>query len=273
MMDGMWLRRSVVAVVIVWGGAADPAFATEADDLIAQGLKLRQKDRDQDALALFQRALEQQPTPRAFAQVGTCEQALGLWASAEAHIGEALRHPQDAWIKKNEAALRSALALVQQHLGSVDVWGTPPGARISIDGEVVAKLPMSQPARAMVGRRALTVEAAGFLAETRTVEVPADSLIREHVALRSLAATAPSTTPAPSGLTVMPGTPGITAASSAAPLTAPPTAADSQPTIFGKWWFWAIVGTVAVAGGASIYLIATRNQSCQPSMGASCTNL
>src|SRR5262245_48414592 len=114
------VKRLLVALLLVVPLAA-PASATEADDLIEQGIALRKKERDQEALALFQKALERQPTPRAAAQLGLCEQALGLWVAAEKHLDQALHHPQDVWIKKNEPALRSALAKVQQNVGSIEV--------------------------------------------------------------------------------------------------------------------------------------------------------
>jgi hypothetical protein len=266
-------KRAVVAVS-VWLMAASVgrlADAAEADDLIAQGIKLRQGGRDQEALPLFRQALERQPTPRAFAQVGTCEQALGLWVAAEAHIQEALSHPQDPWIKKNGATLQSALTFLQQRIGSVEVWGDPPGARISIDGEFAATLPMSRPARASVGQRAITIEAPGFATESRTVGVLADSLIREHVALRSLAmaASSPAARPVPTLTSAPPGSPTVSADS---PGGSPGATPAEQPPIYRKWWFWTIVGAVAIGAGASIYLLANRNSGCQASMGATCTS-
>jgi hypothetical protein len=156
--------------------SATPSFAGDADDLIAQGIQLRRDRRDQEAFLLFQQAHRQQPTPRSSGQLGTCEQALGLWVGAEAHIQQALAHPQDSWVQKNETALRYALAYVQQHLGSVDVWGSPNGARISIDGEAVATVPMAQPTRVAVGERAITIDAAGFSPQSRSIEVKAGVL-------------------------------------------------------------------------------------------------
>lgn len=258
--------KQVLGVVSMFLAAVGSSQAADAEDLIAQGIKLRKDNRDQEALPLFRQALKEQPTPRAFAQLGTCEQALGLWANAEAHMEEALAHPQDSWIQKNDAALRSALAYVQQRLGSIDVWGSPPGARVSIDGEFAAALPMSQRARAAVGKHAITIEAPGFLSETRSIEVQSGALVREHVALRSIVAPASASSPV-SAL-------GPTPQGSAPPPAVPHQEVAPEGTaIHKKWWFWGIVGAVTVAAGASVYLLVSRNDECQAPMGGTCTTL
>ena len=245
------------------------ARATDADDLIAQGIKLRQDGHDQQALPLFQQAVKQQPSPRAFAQLGTCEQALGLWAGAETHIQESLNHPTDAWVKKNEAPLRRALDLVGQRLGSIEVWGTPPGARVSVDGEAAGTLPLDKPIRASRGQRTIAVEADGFVPENLTVDVSANGLTREHVALRPK--TGAATSSPPPGLNVTAPPPG---SAPPPPLvdTKPAAATDDRP-VYKKWWFWAAAGAVVVAAGTSIVLLTNHSDACQASAGATCTKL
>jgi Flp pilus assembly protein TadD len=75
--------------------------AAQGEDLIAHGIELRNTQRDHEALTVFQRATAEQRTPRAVAQLGLCEHALGMWVEAESHLQEALRATQDPWIVKN----------------------------------------------------------------------------------------------------------------------------------------------------------------------------
>jgi hypothetical protein len=231
--------------------------------LVAQGIALRKDGRDLEALPLFRKAFEQQPTPRAFAQLGTCEQAVGLWVAAEAHIHEALKHVQDPWIRKHEIALREALGHVQEKLSSVEFWGTPAGARISIDDEAVATLPMSRPVRVVEGRRAVTIDALGFLAARRSIEVRPGVPLREHVALASAGG------PPPAG--VAPKAMGADLVDTGPPVKTESVPESATDRIYSRWWFWALVGTVAVAGGASAYLL-LRSDSCQSSMGGKCVS-
>ncbi|MES1207279.1 MAG: PEGA domain-containing protein [Pseudomonadota bacterium] len=250
-----------VALVLVTAGRV---VAADAEALIAQGIDLRKDNRDQEALPLFRRAFEQQPSPRAAGQLGTCEQALGLWVGAETHIQEALKSRDDVWVQRNEARLRSALAYVQQRLGSIEVWGSPAGARVSVDGDAVGTLPLTARARAAVGQRSIAVEAEGFLPENRRVEVLPEGLAREHVVLRSLGTT--TAFPQQRQSTNFDSVP----AGEGAKPAGPPSDASTSP-VYKEWWFWAIVGAVAVGAGGTIYFLSTRNDSCQPAMGGTCT--
>src|SRR4051812_36411583 len=86
------------------------AHGADPEALIREGLELRRAGHDQEALSLFQRAVQARRTPRALAQLGLCQQALGLWPGAERHLEEALAgEGDDAWKAKNAKALREAL--------------------------------------------------------------------------------------------------------------------------------------------------------------------
>lgn len=261
-MNRLSLTAAVCALTVglrVANGAQLPA--AESDALIFQGIQMRKEGRDLDALPLFQKAAKLQPTPRAVAQLGTCEQAAGLWVKSEGHLQQALKQGQDPWIRKNEVALREALAHVQDRIGSVEIWGTPAGAKVSIDGEVVGTLPVSGLVRTAEGRRVVSIEAPGFLPEKRAIEVRPTELKREHVVLASLGAPPPvEAPPIREGTTVE------------QPISSPPVAPIPEQLVrpvYQRWWFWTLVGTAVVAGGASAYFI-LRDDSCEASMGGKC---
>src|SRR5256885_726287 len=93
----------VVALSILVLGQVQSAVAadTNEDELIQRGIELRRRRSDEAAFPLFQKAYEQHHSPRAAAQLGLDELALGRWIDSERHLQEALGSPSDPWIRKN----------------------------------------------------------------------------------------------------------------------------------------------------------------------------
>jgi hypothetical protein len=258
---------SLIGLLAVAQGHAVAGEPDDSDALITRGLALRQKGEDQEALPLFQQAAEKKKTPRAVAQVGLCEFALGLWVDAEGHVEQALASRTDPWIRKNERSLTAALEKLQEKLGSLDVWGEPNGARVLVDGRTVGTLPLKR-LRVPEGRHSLAVESAGFLTDTRVVQISARAVAREHASLAPVAVVteAPATalaTPTPTPPAIAPVTNGT------APASVAQTDADASAPIYKTWWFWTGIGVVAVAAGATAFLV-TRKDHCQSSGGGSC---
>jgi hypothetical protein len=216
--------RRLLVVLVCAGSAFSTTNAhadAEADAQIAKGIELREKGRDDEALALFRKALARTPSARARAQVGLAEQALGMWVLAETDLAEALGEG-DAWITKNRAALEGALAVVRKRLATLEVRGAANG-EVLIDGVKIGS--GAGPFRVEAGKRSLEVRAPGFHSTTRTVELPPGGIARETVTL--VAETSPSS-------------------ASAAPLADKPggtTAAD--PGRGQRVLGWAFVGTGA----------------------------
>ncbi|MBC8132597.1 MAG: hypothetical protein H7X95_06420, partial [Deltaproteobacteria bacterium] len=126
-------RRLGVGVCLVFmfaGGVATRRAAAAADPeaLIRQGIEYRRADRNMEALKVFQQAYDLQKSPRALAQIGTAEQALGRWGAADRHLRHAIGSVDDPWIRKHRAALNDALKVIGEHVGRLDVTGTPAGA-------------------------------------------------------------------------------------------------------------------------------------------------
>lgn len=259
------------------GGRAS-AGSGDADSLITQGVQLRRQNRDQEALPLFKKAWESDPNGRASGQLGLCEQALGLWVDAETHLKAALARSSEPWIRKNGAMLREALAHVQGRLASLDLWGTPAGARVLVDGQAVGTLPLSSPIRLVDGSRVVTVEAKGFISQSRTLEIKPSSALREHIALAPVALGAsPPVADSPAARPVAP-----VAAAAAGPQVdlrpsnpdatvaagEPPSAVD-QP-FYKRWWFWTAVGVVVVAGTIVTVRELSSSSGCQAAPGGTC---
>jgi tetratricopeptide (TPR) repeat protein len=166
---------------------APTATQSPADDpeaLLQRGVDLRETGRDEEALALFEQAWQRSQSPRARAQVALAEQALGRWVDAEAHLSEALAAQRDPWIRRNRAALEGALRVIQQRLGSLEVRGGVPGARVELNGRPVGTLPLPELVRVVAGSVTLRVSAEGYYPVTREVVVAAGGTVRESVEMQ-----------------------------------------------------------------------------------------
>lgn len=165
------------------GPTPSPVPPPDADALIAQGVTLRTQQRDAEALALFERANAMTPSPRALAQIALAEQALNRWVAAERHLREALASASDPWIARNAPALRSALGVIDSHLGRLEVRTNVPGAELWVSAVREGTLPLTAPLRVPVGSLPIEVRAAGYQPATRTVTITTGNITTETITL------------------------------------------------------------------------------------------
>jgi hypothetical protein len=162
-------------------GRASPAPSEAAvdDPLIAQGIDLRKRGLDAEALALFLRANEERPSARAVAQIALAEQALGRWVDAEASLLEALGHTDDPWIVRQRAYLEGSLAAVQGHLATLFVECNVPGAEVRIGGKPGGRTPLPVPVRVQAGETTLEIRAPGHAPWTRALALEGGSRVTQ----------------------------------------------------------------------------------------------
>ncbi|HEX3694291.1 MAG TPA: PEGA domain-containing protein [Polyangia bacterium] len=160
------------------------AAGNDVESLIREGISLRREGNDQDALERFRKAYALAATPRALAQIALAEQALGLWNDAAVHVRTALQSVADPWIAKNRAVLEEAVQTIENHLGKLDIRGTPAGTEVHVEGRVVGVLPLTHPIELPVGNTTVHLSAPGRSPITRTVTITTDHLARETIALQ-----------------------------------------------------------------------------------------
>src|SRR5262245_21165840 len=171
------MRGKAAAMVVALGlalalGSAQAAPDKDAEDaLIRHAIQLRKSGDDRAALIELQRAYGVAHSPRAAAQLGFAEQALGQWPQAEAHVAEALRAKDDRWIRKNPATVAQALSTIRSHVGRVEIVGGEPGARVTINRQEVGGLPLAGAVAVSAGPVDIEVRAAGFAPAFKTVNV------------------------------------------------------------------------------------------------------
>jgi len=172
---------AALVVALFAAGLAAPSEATGADgdELIREGVALRRQSNDAEALKKFQQAFEANRSPRALAQMGLAEQALGRWVSAYEHLAEALQAKSDAWIAKNRGTIDTALSAVGDHVGQIEILGGAPGAEVRIDGVRRGALPLKGPLTMTTGSVTIDVSAPGFVPVQRTAVVHARQISRE----------------------------------------------------------------------------------------------
>jgi hypothetical protein len=201
------------------------AAAADADALVKEGVALRRAGDDLAALKKFEQANGLEQSPRTVAQIGLAEQALGRWGAADRHLRAALAATGDAWIGKNRKSIQEALKIVEQHVGQLDIVGSPAGSEVRVDGELVGKLPLPRAVPATAGSVAVEVRAPGHLPTIRSAQVVVGGVARESFNLQPIAPAAPE----PVGAGVPATRPGQPTGPSAAP---PPTAvpaAEERP--------------------------------------------
>jgi hypothetical protein len=174
MANGSWAYSIALFVAL----STSAAFAQSEDDLIEEGITLREQGNDVEALARFERAYEEGRSARALAQIGMAEQALSRWAAAHDHLAEALRMGGE-WIDARRGPLEQALATIRTHVGTLEVE-TVDGAEITIDGR---RVEAGRPIAVAAGSFVLEVSAPGHSPERRELTIAAGQTLREEVEL------------------------------------------------------------------------------------------
>jgi hypothetical protein len=178
-----WSRAAIAVVLSIARAAAaqeapEPAGqeATQ-EELLAKGVRLRKEGQDAEALAVFERAYAQSPSPRALGQLALAQQALARWREAERGLIEALRDAKDDWIARNRVYLEKSLATAQGHLAWLEVQSNLAGVEVWIDGQPAGRSPMVGPVRIVAGEATVDVHAVGYALVRRTLNVDAGARV------------------------------------------------------------------------------------------------
>ena len=163
----------MVATLLLSGLSSARAWgADRLDQLIQDGLAARRAHDDQGAYSLLSEAYNLSHAPRAAAQLGFCEQALGRWLDAETHLTEALRaSATEAWVVKNRAPIEQSLATVKTQIARIDIVGEPAGAEVSINGGTVGTLPLAAMVRVPAGETEIELRMPGYTRAVRTLRL------------------------------------------------------------------------------------------------------
>jgi PEGA domain len=213
-------------------GASKRSGNPEANEAVRRGVELLAKKDYQGALAAFREAREIEPTTMSAAQIAFVHIGMERWLEANGELEEVLAESGDPWVAAHQAQLKESLAMVQKHIGSLRVRGTPEGAKIKFRSETVGLLPMRSPVQVVAGRGMVQVRMNGYESAEKVVEVAAGETADVEMSLVPVAAPVVPLAAAPVNV-VMP-----------APIPPAPTPS--------RWIPWTLVGVGLAAAGYGI---------------------
>jgi hypothetical protein len=195
-----WLHRGLVSLLLAAALPSVPcrparaqsgglAENPEADRFVAEGIELRARGKDNEALGAFLRAAEIDPSSvRVQIHLATVYQALGNWLLAEEYLSLALARQNHPYVNRHRQTLEDAKRVIDANIGRLEVEGTPAGAEVRLSGRLVGTLPLAAPIRSTVGSFMLEVRHEGHYTAQRPITITGGGLVRESVQLERLPA-------------------------------------------------------------------------------------
>jgi PEGA domain-containing protein/tetratricopeptide repeat protein len=171
--------------------AAAPRAAADAspgvEELIQRGIALRRAGDDAAALEVFHRAERKSPgSVRIMLHIVTAAQAAGRWLEASAYLREVSEHKDDPYYRQYREEIAQVEKVINTRVGSFLAIGTPAGAEVRINGNVIGTLPMERAEPIQSGSYQLEVSLPGYYNERRTIGITGGVLAREAFALNLL---------------------------------------------------------------------------------------
>jgi hypothetical protein len=171
--------RAILGVLLLLGAPAIARAAEEdgqvdlaTQDLVQQGIQLRRSGKDEAALRAFLDAEARSPSSvRVLLHVTAAAQATGRWLLAHQYLQKAAQYRSDPYYQRHRASVQAVEDAVAQRVGQLRVIGTPSGAEVLINGEVVGTLPMDGPRPLVVGSYLLEVRKPGYFSVRRPFEI------------------------------------------------------------------------------------------------------
>jgi hypothetical protein len=206
----------------------------EADKFVAEGIELRARGKDTEALRAFQKAAEIDPdSVRVQIHLATVYQALGNWLLADEYLSMALARQNHPYVNRHRQTLEDAKRVIDANIGRLEVEGEPAGAEVRLNGRLVGTLPLAAPIRSTIGSFMLEVRHDGHYTSQRPITITGGGLVRESVQLESLPADA--------------GFRGGAGSSDAAAGNITHIDSGGSP-----WLTWTFVGAAGVAGATTV---------------------
>lgn len=214
---------------------------------IQQGIALRRAGNDEAALALFLELERSNPDSiRVLLHITTAAQATGRWLMAYAYFRKANTHKNEPYFVRYRSAIKNIEDAIGQHVAQFRAVGSPAGAEVRLNGEVVGTLPMTEFKPIELGQYALEVTKLGFYPLRRTVSVTAGgALNQEAVELRQVVTSADSV--------------GLAGGDARSPVDRRREAERSQPWWHARWVTWTLAGATVATGVTSAVALVYRN--------------
>jgi hypothetical protein len=223
---------------------------------ILQGIALRRAGNDEAALALFLDLERRNPDSiRVLLHITAAAQATGRWVMAHDYLRKASSHKDDPYYLRYRSAIKSIEDAIAQHVGQFRAVGTPVGAEVRINGEVVGNLPMVAPDPIEVGQYVLEVSKPGFYPLRRSISVgPGSGLTQVAVDLRVRTAASEA----------------LDAHGKATNASGNSHELERRPWWHARWVTWTLAGATVATTGVSVTALLYRNERAGRWNGADC---
>jgi tetratricopeptide repeat protein/PEGA domain-containing protein len=224
--------------------SAGRAENPEADKFVAEGIELRARGKDNEALKAFQKASEIDPdSVRVQIHLATVHQALGNWLLADEYLSMALARQNHPYVNRHRQTLEDAKKVIEGNIGRLELEGEPAGAEVRLNGRLVGTLPLSTPIRSTIGSYLLEVRREGFYAVQRPIVLTGGGLVREAIHLEPLPADGE----------------GWRARNAVQPGAAPAVMRDGVEDSSGHAWLtWTLAGAAGLAGVTTVTALVLR---------------
>ena len=223
---------------------------------IQQGVALRRAGNDEAALGLFLDLERRNPDSiRVLLHVTAAAQATGRWVMAYNYLRKASSHKDDPYYLRYRSAIRSMEDAITQHVGHFRAVGTPIGAEVRINGEVIGHLPMASPNPIEVGQYVLEVSKPGFYPLRRSISVGSGSgptQVAVDLRVRTAASEA------------------LDAHGKATNASGNSHELQQRPWWHARWLTWTLAGATVATAGASVTAVLYRNDRADRWNGAGC---
>jgi hypothetical protein len=226
---------------------------------IQQGIALRRAGNDEAALTLFLDLERSNPDSiRVLLHITAAAQATGRWMMAYAYLRKAAAHKNEPYYVRYRSAIKSIEDATTQHVGQFRALGTPAGAQVRLNGEVIGTLPMTDPKPVEVGQYTLEVSLAGYYPLRRAVSIgPGSALTQEAVELRA-------------------GTPTVDSADRGGKDAASPSSrqvtAEPGPWWHARWVTWTLGSATAASAATAVAALFYRNERADHWNSTGCLN-
>lgn len=207
-------------------GAKTPAME-EAQRRYTRALELFNEGAHDAALLEFRRAYELAPSWRILFNIGQVNVQLNDYARALDAFSRYLKEGGPEIPPARAAEVQTQLERLKGKVASLEIISSVPDAEVTVDDVVVGKTPLDKPVMINIGRRKVTLAAAGRLPQTKVIEAAGGDKLQLRI-------DPVSTEVAPTAT---------------ATATAAPTATVSVPERHIFWPGWVAVGVLG-AGAA-----------------------
>ena len=277
------------------GGAAAAAAADaekKAADLKADGDRLLSDKKFVEALDAYDKSFALVPNPALHFNRGRALQFLARYPEALAYLERFMKEASDD-LKSKVPGLADLVKEVSGKVATLDLTANVSGGRILVGGKDVGQTPMSSPLRVNAGKTVIEVIADGYfpfkkevdLGGNATTKLDAQLASRDSFGFLVVKSTIASSSVSIDGKSIglVPAEAALSAGTH--PVVVSHEGYDDAATqvvlkagerkellldpvkgtpVTGKWWFWTIIGVVAIGGATAATVIALTTERAAP---------